>query len=254
MSKFIKGIFVCLAILGYFQYNRVFQPDKEIVLHHYEHCKIVNSTGSFLDFAYYDNDIIVAEDNLMQLFEEGPRGLSNGRLLLIKNTEHADPELQEIIIRNFPSDVGFHPFAIDFIKPNSLYVLNHAFHEGGTRVEIFNLTENTATYFNYFTFDSDLQGIFGDFIVDNDHEAYFTQYSPIPMPLDGGPMPITHYLLNLLSDIFQTANTYVFHCKFESNSTADCVPLPNTQSVSSTGITKNKFGDYYITYGSIDYN
>ncbi|CAG9315829.1 unnamed protein product [Blepharisma stoltei] len=254
MSKILLALFSFLAIVGWLQYRRILHPDKDVVLHHYESCSRLNSTGSFIDFTYYEDSVIAAEDDLISIYTEGPKNAKSGRLLLIEKIASNNPTITELSIQNFPADVGFHPFALYLVKPNTLYVLNHAFHEGGTRVEIFNITETTANYYNFFNFYPDLQGIFGDFIIDTDNEAYFTQFTPIPMPSDGGPIPVTQKFLTLLSDILQLANTYIYYCKFSVNSTADCMPLNQTEAISITGITKNKFGDYYVAYSSIDYN
>lgn len=48
--------------------------------------------------------------------------------------------MEALELSGFPAGVAFHPHGIFFHRPSScLYVVNHAYHRGGERIDIFNV-------------------------------------------------------------------------------------------------------------------
>ena len=255
-------IIAALAVLtgiSVVQYVRVMQPDKEVWYHHYEHCYELDLPLPVKDITEFKHIVIAAGVDQSKLFSLGADNVDSGKLLALWNLNSTSPSYTEVKIRNYPNDTYFQPFGMYFVRnSDALYVLNHAFNRGGSRVDIFNLTADDqdveASYHGSMILPTELHGRHGDLIVESDFEVYLSEFSSYPLDQTGGPQSSYGYYRSLLDNFLQIKNTCVWQCTFALNSVGNCRALNNTSAVSVTGITKDKFGEYMVSYSSFDYN
>ena len=185
---------------------------------------------------------------MTDLYNLGAGKAKNGRLLRIINVAYGSTKFIEIERINFPIDVIFHPFGL-YYEDNTIYVLNHAFHKGGSRIDVFDYKEFKAYYTGSVLLDNNLEGSFGDLIVINKN-IYLTQYSSEPFSESG----MLSILKRYYKDIAQIYESTVYKCPLTINKQTECTRLNTPLTTSVTGITKSKENLVYISYSSIDYN
>lgn len=255
-------IIAALAVLtgvAIVQYVRVMQPDKDVWYHHYENCEKLELPLPVKDLTEFGSLILAAGDDQSNLFTLGADYVQNGKLFALYDLNTTTPFYREVVISEYPPELYFHPFGMYLVRTtNALYVLNHAFNRGGTRVDIFNLTQApdtvTARYHGAMLLPEELHGRHGDLIVESDFEVYLSEFSSRPLAQTGEPQPWMSYYYSLLDNFLQNKYAHVWQCTFELNSVGNCRSLNNTAAVSVTGITKDKFGMYMVSYSSFDYN
>ena len=253
MWKFIIALLSALIPVFLVQSNRIFALDKDVVYHHNDKCKKHTVPASLIDFYHYDfEEIIAAEENLMELFR-GAGAVKDGRLVRVLDVAYASPKIIEIPRVDFPSEIGFHPFGVH-MDGTTLYVLNQAFHRGGTRIEIFEYKDFTAIYQGTVVFsDQNIGGTFGALVVIDKH-IYLTQYNSIPLLNSINPMSFSMQSKVVYKDLIQSYDAGVYKCQITTESPSTCVKLNTSNSTSVTGITKNSQNELFIAFSSMDYN
>ena len=241
------SVAVFLLALGYLQYTRIFTPEKEVAFHHYEACQKFAVELPILDITRFQNKLLAVGNDINQYFTDFSNA-SFGKIYYLEEVDSGNLTVKELEIKDFPDGVGFYPFGMYLLKPNLLYVVNNAMTKGGSRLEVFNIS-STATWIGHSKFDK--VGIFGDLVMENEKEGYFSQYSSVQIPSDRN-YSFMDFLLGFAKDFLQIKDSYVYHCKI--GETTECTALNETKSNSVTGITKSKFGDYYAAHSSIDEN
>ena len=251
--KFGVALLIALLPVIYVQVTRIFALDKDMIYHHTENCKKHKTTGSILDFSYKNSEEYIGiEENLMDLFTKGPAAVKNGKLVRIVDVGYGSPKFIEIEKVGFPKDIDFHPFGIH-LEGLYLYVLNHAFGKGGSRIEVFDYMMNKATYHGSIILPDDIGGTFGDLIYHNGY-IYLTQYSSIPLPQTSDPMSFFTVLKTFYRDFAQVHMSGVYKCTDIVNTIAECTKLEIPLTSSVTGITKNKDNEVFVSFSSMDYN
>lgn len=172
-----------------FVYYTITSLDMFIVIipHDYENCEKLETSQAVEDLTIFGNIIIGGGDDRIASYSQNfaARQLKPGSLIAIdpvtKNT-------YTILIENFP-DINFHPHGLYLYRNSSLYVLNHAYYNGGERIEIFDLFENEnkvkAKYKKSITFDDSYLGRLNDLAVLNDEEIYITEWISEPCSPEG---------------------------------------------------------------------
>ena len=254
MWKWIFALLASLIPVFLVQSNRIFALDKDVVYHHEDKCRKHTVPASLIDFYHYDSEeLISAEENLMDLFTLGAGAVKDGRLVRVLDVAYASPKIIEIPRVDFPSDIGFHPFAVH-MDGSTLYVINQAFHRGGPRIEVFEYKDFTAVYQGTITFsDPNLGGTFGALVV-IDKYMYLTQYNAVPLPNAPTPVHISTIFKAFYKDLIQSYEAGVYRCEITTKEPSNCVRLNTGVSTAVTGITRNSQNEIIITLSSIDYN
>lgn len=98
--------------------------------------------------------------------------------------------MKKLKINGFPKDIAFyaHGITIQYKKDGDyLYVINHAYHNGGERVEILRIIQEDLSlhYMHSIIMDPKYNGVLNDLIVVGDHRLIATKYIPYPDPIEG---------------------------------------------------------------------
>jgi hypothetical protein len=135
-----------------------------------------------------------------------------------------------LLKRNFPRGVAFHPHGIYLLRTESqllLYVINHAYSEGGERIEVFSYeTEEEITHLKYLYslrqsdyFDKRAMGRLNDILVISEDEFYVTTYWPVPDDPVRGQTDLDRNIFSKLHGVamwigarYGLLNTYVYRC------------------------------------------
>mmetsp|Transcript_46409 Transcript_46409/g.116870 ORF Transcript_46409/g.116870 Transcript_46409/m.116870 type:complete len:418 (+) Transcript_46409:89-1342(+) len=175
--------------------------------------------------------IASSNDNMFQWVN--PRGSPSttppGHLFLL-DTRGATPKLSVLPLKGFPDRIPFHPHGIYYDpKRERLFVVNHAYREGGERVELFTVQQSSADQYQarYLrtvrskAFDAFAMGNLNDVISPFENELYVTVYRAFPDPLEGrqAASPLVSALLDPLAFIMGSA-TFVYQCRFEERAGA----------------------------------
>ncbi|CAG9323694.1 unnamed protein product [Blepharisma stoltei] len=210
-----------------------------------DNCRRVKSDDYFIDFASYQQNIIVAEDNFSLFLKESSQ--NTGHLALIKHLESENVDLEEIQLENFPEGVSFHPSALYLVKPDQLYVLNYNANKMETRIEIFTIDSQFAKYHGSIYFDSSINGFFNDFLIESDHTLYITKYFINENLADSYPISINNYISLVNSNHLPNNVMQLYECTFFKHSYSDCQPMNFTLFNSVIGIVKDQFDNYYFS-------
>jgi hypothetical protein len=244
---------ISLLPVFWIQANRIFSLDKDVVFHHFEKCKRQEVEASILDMVELDDDELLAvENDLNSLFANGPDETSQGRLLRIIDVAFGSPKFKPVEIRDFPKDVAFRPFGL-FYENSKIYVLNQAFHMGGSRIEFFDYKDGQAFYKGSTFLDQAIGGTFGDLIV-NKGFAYLNQYSQVPFQQSNNPLPLKSILKQFYNDFAQVHQAGVYRCQLILNGTTECDLMKTSKSASVTSLVKEDDENVWVAFSSVDYN
>jgi len=134
----------------------------------------------------------------------GPRNTPKGSLWLLDQVNSSSPRLMRLE-SPLPPGVGFHSHGLG-LHGDVLFVINHAYHEGGERVERFRIERTSKTSdlpvrlvhlgsvlghdgdlagAGKWSFTTRLNGIMNDVAPIGEHEFFVTQYHDHPRVMDG---------------------------------------------------------------------
>lgn len=235
--------------LAYFIYNIITNLEifKDLSPINDKNCKVVRGAVGIEDIVKYKKYLIGgSNDNgkLWEIPEYGNKNTPDGKMVIIDTSvKHEDIKIEDIRINNFPSDVAFHPHGIYLYNNKFIYVINHAYHKGGERVEIFKIVDENEKiqldYIKSLQFPAEFTGIFNDLVVITDEEILITTYLPFADSLQTGR---STSLISKIKNFFVLGMslplTHIYHCKGN-----DCVKVKGTSSIMNNGITldtKNK--------------
>jgi hypothetical protein len=257
MAKWVCGALLA-ALIGtlFWEYIRVFQVEKDVVYHHTAGCSVIDHGAKIIDLTRYGDIVVGIADDWETIQTSGVDGVASGHLLAITGLKQATISSFQVAIQNFPAAIPFHPRGIYLYANSTLYVLNFAYGPHGTRIEVLNLTSSSPThlnanYYGFILLPHYLHGKVGDLIVTSSMELYLSQYSS---EADTGKGSLYTRFATAANDILGRENTYVHRCTYSLGKIAACSSLNSTASVSVTGITKDKFGGFFVAYSSVDYN
>ena len=220
-----------------------------------KNCHIIKGLIGVDDITYFENYLIGSSDDRLKLFEiaeYGPLYTENGGLFLINPDTYT---YRKIKLDDFPKDLAFHPQGLYYSKDKLLYVINHAYVEGGERIEVFEINNDYPSSFDdlhlkykySFKFTNFFNGRLSDLIITNSQQLenknrletdiYITISHPIADPLTGRD---TSYFARLKLFFILGMNfewTHVYYCKVTPNQIAKCQPVYLTGSKILKGIT-----------------
>ncbi len=171
---------------------------------------------------------------------------------LAKNTnEFVEKHLaiEKLPLVGFPEGIDFHPHGIYVHKPdNTLYVVNHAYENGGERIEVFDIVtdgdvsddNSIPTKLNHkYSITSDwmkkeLNGVLNSLVVVEPNKFYVTQYEARAQDRSRSDFQLELEFLKTLW--LQPKKTCVWFCEY--GSTLECKKVAD-KFVMANGITHN---------------
>ena len=140
--------------------------DKSKDLFNHKSCIRVSNFPGVEDITMFKNVAIGCTGNLGEVIEQNnPNAVPNGSLVLI---DPAKQTVSPIEIKGFPQDIAFHPHGMSLFEDRLLYVINHAFRNGGERVDVFQVSESPkieVTYVRSIQFPSSTITTLNDLLV-----------------------------------------------------------------------------------------
>ncbi|KAK3262429.1 hypothetical protein CYMTET_28717 [Cymbomonas tetramitiformis] len=172
----------------------------------------------------------ISSDDRVELWEtkDGAKTTANGNIFLFDNTE---VKLSALPLQNFPESVAFHPHGIFLRKADAeraeLFVINHAYFQGGERIEVFSVhTDLEGSFISLIwkysidppIFQTDAMGVLNDLVLVSPNGFFVTRY----MNLADSPAGRGHNSLKtrFFNDGLFTAllpplqTTEVYYCNF----------------------------------------
>ena len=236
---------------------------KKRLVYNDEGCVRVASFGSSEDQTKFNNNSILMTE--WDTLKYKPGEDRPGAMYVASGFQHSDKTakntkefvekhlaIEKLPLVGFPEAVDFHPHGIYIHKPdNTLYVVNHAFENGGERIEVFDIvTAETAEdesddnavpnklVYNYSItsawMKSEMNGVLNSLVVVEPNKFYVTQYEPHAQDRSLSDTQTDMKLLKLL--YFQTKATNVWFCEY--NSSLECKKVAD-RFVVANGITHN---------------
>jgi hypothetical protein len=219
----ILGLFA--ALLSFFTYQLLDKFDL-LTKHHNindSECELFETPLGPEDFILYEDFIISGVDDRVALFMKPNATLTapDGQLIAIDTHTGKHTPLE---LKNFPSEeYAFHPHGLYKIN-ETLYVLNHAWHRGGERIEKFTISKSSSslniTWKESILIPDTYLGMLNDIAFYSDNEFFATTWTPLRDSLTGPETDMVTSLYKLGSWLF-TNSTYLLHCKV-TNGTSDC--------------------------------
>lgn len=237
----VLGFFA--ALLSFFTYQLLDKFD--ILTKHYNindsECELFETPLGPEDFVLYEDFIISGVDDRVALFMKPNATLTapDGQLIAIDTHTGKYTPLQ---LTNFPSkEFAFHPHGLYNIK-ETLYVLNHAWHRGGERIEKFIISKSSSslniTWKESILIPDTYLGMLNDIAFYSDNEFFATTWTPLPDSPTGPHTDMVTSLYKLGSWLF-TNSTYLLHCKV-TNGTADCSQFDSGKMMNGVTIVNKR--------------
>ena len=137
---------------------------------------------------------VTCAGNLDESWYHPEKSVSGQCVMIEFDTATGKVQVKPLAMENFPSDVAFFSHGIDVVVDadtgaKTLFVVNHAYHRGGERIETFALeADYRLRYLRSLT--SPLlreahNGVLNDLTVTSPTEFYVTSYLPYPDPVTG---------------------------------------------------------------------
>ncbi|CAK85542.1 unnamed protein product (macronuclear) [Paramecium tetraurelia] len=197
---------------------------------------------------YNSTTIIIGSGNFQKVYAQGKPELEQQGIYAILNSNKKNYSVLQLEVKNFPKDVALYMHGIYVRKQqdgNYLFVINHAYHNGGERIEVFKIDEQLVlTYTHSIIMGEQYTGILNDLVVIDDNRFLITTYMPLPDPKQGrSAAGAMHILQTLFYQLTKQKTTYIMDCRFKKENTLIhpvCKQLPNTSGIMRNGITWNK--------------
>ncbi|CAM9453045.1 unnamed protein product [Chrysoparadoxa australica] len=117
-------------------------------------------------------------DRLISMKRFGPAKTPQGTIQAIMVLGKDTADVADTTMLGFPSDVAFHPHGIFYYPPrNELYIINHAYAQGGERIDVFSVDASVWPVQLTYTFSpyiSERHGVLNDLVVKDDDELFAT--------------------------------------------------------------------------------
>ena len=258
---FISIVIVCIALLYWRMYS-VLQLDKGFKELNAEGCTLLSGIIGAEDSAQISSDVIIfSSDDRMKLWESPgiAKDVPNGGLFVLYSNNN-ELRTSQLLLNDFPNHVKFHPHGIYLLKEDEkmmLYVVNHAYSDGGERVDVFEvrLESNNdipvSVHYKYSVgnefFSKYSNGILNDILVLREGSFFITQYLAFQDPQEGRKYGMgINGILNLLSVIFKLQWASIRYCTYNPLSdtidkSVECTIVANGSSYN--GINRNNQGN-----------
>lgn len=205
--------------------------------------------------AVYANDTLLGTSNfntLMHIFGT-PDITPEGQLFAVHNASSRHPTVQKLKLQGYPDSLSFHPAGL-YLRGSLLYVINNAYRHGGTRVEVFEISQErehrnqielSLTYNKSVLFEpAQFYGILNGLVVTGQGEMLVTVTQPEPDPPEGrSSLSFFAYAKRVFYHFFDIANNFVYFCTIPEGthqSRASCQPIASTGSSLNYGIAWNE--------------
>ena len=138
---------VLIATMAFLIYNSndLLEFFKKLENFNNKNCKVVRGGEGLEDFAQYDERhlIGISNDNLKlwELEQFGITKTENGKIFVF---DILTETLKFHSIKGFPEEIAFHPHGIFLYKQTFLYVINHAYKNGGERIEVIKIQKDNC--------------------------------------------------------------------------------------------------------------
>lgn len=147
------------------------------------------------------------------------------------------PQIRPVELQNWPKNIAFHPHGL-YILNNTLYVVNHAFSQGGERVDLFLISnpasEVALTYERSILLPDYMLGIGNDLAVISDQEFFISVWRTRPDTPSGRTHSLWHTLQDLTGLLLGLERSYVHRCR-EREGRAICQVVAS--GLSMNGVT-----------------
>ncbi|CAD8097748.1 unnamed protein product [Paramecium primaurelia] len=240
--------FLIKVMIGFFDFFKSVP-----VVNTYSNCEYLdtNIIGPEDMQKYNQTTIIVGSGDFHKLWSHGKPILEQLGLYAIVNSQDEKPKVVKLGIQNFPTNISLYVHGLDIRKQQDgeyIYALNHAYWNGGERIEVFKILDEhlNLEYQHSIIMDDKYNGILNDLIVIEDNRYLITKYLPYADPRQGrSEMAPSHFIKTLFIWISQQRTSFIIDCKFEKNSTIiqpTCIELldPSLSGVVLNGITWNQ--------------
>ncbi|CAD8092875.1 unnamed protein product [Paramecium sonneborni] len=193
--------------------------------------------------------IIIGSGNFQKVYARGKPELEQQGIYAILNSNKKNYSLMKLELKNFPKDVALYIHGIYIRRQKDgdfLFVINHAYHNGGERIEIFRINEQLElTYEHSLIMDEQYTGILNDLVVIEDNRLLITTYMPLPDPKEGRHKAnALHIIKTLFYQLTKQKTTYILDCQFNKQKQSliqpQCKQLANTSGIMRNGLTWNK--------------
>jgi len=262
-------VVVLLGLLSY-RVIEIFEFGKELNYHDFEECVLVPGiTGAEDITRYSDSIILTSSDDRLTLWDipttrnGGPSNTEQGAIyavVLPPNESPQNTQIFKLALEGFPQSVAFHPHGIYLFNQSLLFVINHAYAQGGERVDVFSVTPSkTADELNpplklvyeYTLGEKFLTevsyGCANDILVVAPGKFYITQYQPFPDSKESGRDGFMYKLKGMFAVLSKSDWTYVRYCEYSTDASAgtnrEITCQISGKGVSLNGINKNQKGD-----------
>lgn len=147
------------------------------------------------------------------------------------------PQIRPLELQNWPKDIAFHPHGL-YIHNNTLYVVNHAYSQGGERVDVFLISnphsQVALTYQRSIVLPDYMLGIGNDLAVISDQEFFISTWRSRPDSPSGRPHSLWYALQDLMGLLLGLEGSYVHRCR-ERQGQAVCQVVAS--GLSMNGVT-----------------
>ncbi|CAK69387.1 unnamed protein product (macronuclear) [Paramecium tetraurelia] len=240
--------FLIKVVIGFFDFFKSVP-----IINTYSNCEYLDTdiVGPEDMQKYNKTTIIVGSGDFHKLWSHGKPILEQLGLYAIVNTQDEKPKVVKLGIQNFPNDISLYVHGLYIRKQEDgeyIYALNHAYQNGGERIEVFKIKDEhlNLEYQHSIIMDENYNGVLNDLIVIEDNRFLITKYLPYADPKEGrSEMAPSHFIKTLFIWISQQRTSFIIDCKFQKDSTIikpQCIELldPSLTGVVLNGITWNQ--------------
>ncbi|CAK75411.1 unnamed protein product (macronuclear) [Paramecium tetraurelia] len=212
------------------------------IVNTYSHCQHL-STDIFgpEDMQKFNSTtIIVGSGDYHKLWSLGKPILEQLGLYAIVDSQEQAPKVVKLGIKNFPNDISLYVHGIDIREQLDgvyIYAINHAYQNGGERVEVFKILDEhlNLEYRHSIIMDDKYNGILNDLILIEDNRFLITKYMPYTDPKEGRhQITPLHLLKTVFLWVSQQRTSYIVDCKFQKEGT---IIKPNCKELLDAPLT-----------------
>lgn len=249
------NLFVALSLLlSYMIYNILeqFEVFKKLQPINDKNCKIVRGGVGIEDFAQYDKDYLIGiSDELLKnsdIYRMKFDNIKNGSIITFDINKEI---ITQYPIIGLPQEIAFHPHGIYLYQKKFLYIINHAYKQGGERIEVVRINKKETCLLkplylcqmankylfnkifqkslgNYqlladefsFTYEKSLllpqetMGITNDLVVVGPNDNIFiTTYLPYTETIKGKIRTLWDEIKYIISGSLRMKNTHIYYCE-----------------------------------------
>jgi len=196
---------------------------KDVRTHGFEQCWKVPAGKAPEDVQLIPgtNELLMGVDDRMALWNspgKGPKDTPSGGIstMTVPKDSSEKPQIRPIELESWPKGVAFHPHGL-YIRNNELYVVNHAYSEGGERVEVFLISNVSAqvrlTYSRSLLLPDYMLGIANEVVFVSEQDFFVSTWLPRADTAQGRSHSLWRSLQGMLGMLLGLEDTYVHRCR-----------------------------------------